>query len=121
MVRFRLSRPARADLAHILATSAERWGIEGRHRYAAILAAAMRKAAADPEGPVTRDRAELLPGVRSFHVRHARNDDVEAKVARPVHILYYRMILPGLIEIVRVLHERMEPSRHLGASGVDKD
>ena len=66
MVRFRLSRPARADLAHILATSAERWGIEGRHRYAAIVAAAMRKAAADPEGPVTRDRAELLPAFAAF-------------------------------------------------------
>ena len=92
MVRFRLSRPARADLAHILATSAERWGIEGRYRYAAVLATAMRKVAADPEGPVTRDRAELLPGIRSFHLRHARNDNVEAKVARPVHILYYRMI-----------------------------
>ena len=60
MVRFRLSRPARADLARILATSAQRWGIEGRHRYAAILAAAMRKAAADPEGLVTRDRTSLL-------------------------------------------------------------
>jgi len=95
--------------------------VEGRYRYAAILATAMRTAAADPEGPVTRDRAELLPGIRSFHVRHARNDNAEAKVARAVHILYYRMIQPGLIEIVRVLHERMEPSRHLAASSVDKD
>ena len=42
-------------------------------------------------------------------------------MARPVHILYYRIIQPGLIEIVRVLHERMEPSRHLDASAVDKD
>jgi len=50
MARFRLSRPAQADLAGILATSAERWGLEGRRRYAAILAAAMRKVAADPEG-----------------------------------------------------------------------
>jgi toxin ParE1/3/4 len=30
-----------------------------------------------------------------------------------VHVLYYRVLAPGLIEIVRVLHERMEPSRHL--------
>jgi toxin ParE1/3/4 len=121
MARFRLSRPARADLAHILATSADRWGIEGRHRYVAILATAMRKAAADPGGPVTRDRADLLPGIRSFHLRHARNDETEAKVARPVHILYYRSIQPGLIEIVRVLHERMEPSLHMGAAdSVDK-
>jgi hypothetical protein len=31
----------------------------------------------------------------------------------PVHVLYYRVAQKGVIEIVRVLHERMEPSRHL--------
>jgi len=34
-------------------------------------------------------------------------------VRRPVHVLYYRIAQKGVIEIVRVLHERMEPSRHL--------
>jgi toxin ParE1/3/4 len=113
MARFRLSRQAKADLTHILATSAERWGVEGRHRYAALVAAAMRKVAADPEGPTTRDRAELAPGVRSFNTRHVRVDDPKAKVRRPVHVLYYRVSAPDLIEIVRVLHERMEPSRRV--------
>jgi toxin ParE1/3/4 len=112
MARFRLSRPAQADLAGILATSAERWGIESRRRYAARLATAMRTIAANPKGPTTRDRSELLPGIRSFHVRHARSNDPEAKVRRPVHVFYYRVVQPGSIEIVRVLHERMEPSRH---------
>ena len=114
MARFRLSRQAKTDLAHILATSAERWGIEGRRRYAALLAAAMRRVAADPEGPTTRDRAELAPGVRSLSIRHVRADNPRAKVGRPVHILYYRAIAPGLIEIVRVLHERMEPNWRVG-------
>ena len=115
MARFRLSRQAKTDLAHILATSAERWGIEGRRRYAALLVAAIRKVAVDPEGPATRDRVELGPGIRSFNIRHARVDNRKAKVGRPVHILYYRAIGPGLIEIVRVLHERMEPSRRIGS------
>jgi toxin ParE1/3/4 len=115
VARFRLSGQAKADLTHILATSAERWGIEGRRRYAALLAVAIRKVAADPEGPATRDRVELAPGIRSFNIRHARVDNPKAKVGRPVHILYYREIAPGLIEIVRVLHERMEPSRRVGS------
>jgi plasmid stabilization system protein ParE len=42
MTRFRLSLLARADLAQILAVSAERWELEGRRRYAAVLAAATR-------------------------------------------------------------------------------
>jgi len=113
MARFRLSGPARADVAHILATSAERWGVETRRRYAALLAAAMRTVVVDPAGPSSRERADLLPGIRSFHIRHARGHDAEARVGRPVHILYYRVIEPGLIEIVRVLHDRMEPSRQL--------
>ncbi len=113
MARFRLSRQAKADLTHILSTSAERWGIEGRRRYAALLAAAIRKVAADPEGPATRDRAELAPGIRSFNIRHARVDDPKARVGRPVHILYYRVSVLDFIEIVRVLHERMEPSRRV--------
>jgi plasmid stabilization system protein ParE len=29
------------------------------------------------------------------------------------------MIAPDLVEIVRVLHERMEPSRHLGIQMTD--
>jgi toxin ParE1/3/4 len=115
MSLFRLSRPAQADLANLLSMSAERWGAEGRRRYAATLATAMRRVAAEPQGRGTRDRADLLPGIRSFHIRHAGRETAEVKVRRPVHILYYRVVQPGLIEIVRVLHERMEPSRHLSA------
>jgi toxin ParE1/3/4 len=114
MARYRLSGPARADIAHILATSAETWGDEGRRRYAVLLAAALRQAAGDPEGRTTRDRSELLQGLRSLHLRHVRIEDPSAGVKRPVHSLYYRAIEPDLIEIIRVLHERMEPSLHLG-------
>jgi toxin ParE1/3/4 len=113
MARYRLSRPAQTDLTQILATSAERWGIEARRRYAALLAAAMRRVAADPEAAVSQERSDMLPGLRSFHLRHARGEDRGARVNRPTHILYYRPIRPGLVEIVRILHERMDPRRHL--------
>jgi toxin ParE1/3/4 len=73
----------------------------------------LRKIAAEPEGPTTRRRDELRPGVRSFHLGHARGADPAGRVKCPVHVLYYRAVAPGLIEIVRVLHERMEPSRQL--------
>src|SRR5258707_435868 len=80
-----------------------------------VLTAGMRKVAAEPEGPTTRDRVELSRGIRSFHLRNARTSKTEAEVRRPVHVLYYRVVRPGLVEIARVLHERMEPSRHMGA------
>lgn len=119
MAHFRLSRLAEADLAHVLTVSAERWGMEAARRYASLLAAAMRKVAANPQGPATRARNDLHPGIRSLHIRHARRADAEVAVRRPVHILYYRAVASDLVEIIRVLHERMEPSRHLDAISED--
>lgn len=121
MARFRLARPAQTDLANILSTSAERWGVEGRQRYAAALAAAMRQVAAEPDGPLTRKRADLRSGIRSFHVRYTRRSAEGAKVRRPVHVLYYRIAEEGVIEIVRVLHERMDPSRYVDESPTEGD
>ena len=119
MARFRLARPAQIDLANILATSAERWGTDGRQRYAAVFADAMRQVADEPEGPLTKKRPELRSGIRSFHVRYARRSADAAKVRRPVHVLYNRQ--EGVIEIVRVLHEKMDPSRHLDEQPTEGD
>ena len=63
----------------------------------------MRRVAEDPEGRSTFDRGELRPGIRSFHIRHSCDESCEVPVANPVHVIYYRTVQPGLIEIVRVL------------------
>jgi toxin ParE1/3/4 len=121
MARFRLARPAQIDLANILATSAERWGPDGRQRYAAVLANALRQVADEPEGPLMKKRTELRSGIRSFHVRYAHRSADAAKVRRPVHVLYYRVAQEGVIEIVRVLHEKMDPGRHLDEPPTEDD
>ena len=114
MARLRLSLPAQADLAQILETSAERWGVDGRRRYAALLAATLRMIAREPQGVLSRDRPELARGVRSLHMRHARSSLPTKIVNAPVHVVYYRVVEVELIEVVRVLHEHMEPSRRIG-------
>lgn len=114
MPRYRLSDPAKADIAAVLRTSETMHGAEARIRYRALLAAAMRRIAAEPLGRSTVDRGELSAGVRCFHIRHSRNESREAPVGDPAHVIFYRALGPGLIEIVRVLHERMEPGRHIG-------
>ncbi|MGH7823447.1 MAG: type II toxin-antitoxin system RelE/ParE family toxin [Candidatus Binatia bacterium] len=110
MARYRISAPAQADLENILATSLERWGVDGRSRYASLLAAAFRTIADQPTAPTTRARDELFAGLRSFHVRHSRGDH---GVRVPVHVVFYRTAGAEVIEIVRVLHERMDPARHV--------
>ncbi len=116
MGEVRVSRAAEADLADILIVSDERWGAAARRRYEVLLAAAIRKVADDPQGFTTRPRAELAEGLRSLHLRHARGRAADAKVRQPVHVIYYRVVAPNLIEIVRVLHERMEPSRYFSSN-----
>jgi toxin ParE1/3/4 len=118
MARYRLSEPAKADIAAVLRTSEELHGKQARTRYRACLTAAMRRVAADPEGRSTADRGELNPGIRSFHIRHSRTESREAPVANPTHVLFYRMTKSG-VEIVRVLHDRMEPRLHIGTGRDD--
>jgi toxin ParE1/3/4 len=113
MAGFRFSRPARADLEHLLEVSLERWGADGQARYRGLLEAALQVIASDPEGPVTRDRGLLGAGLRSLHLRHVRRAH---GVHDPVHILYYRWTRSGAVEVVRILHERMDPAAQLGAA-----
>jgi toxin ParE1/3/4 len=114
VARYRLTKSAKADIGSLLRTSAAVHGREARTRYEALLLAALRRVARDPEGLSTIARQDLRPGMRSFHIRHSRSDSSEAPVGDPVHVIFYRAVTPGLVEIVRVLHERMEPSRHVG-------
>ena len=81
----------------------------------------MRQVAAEPDGPLTRKRPDLRSGIRSFHVRYTRRSAEATKVRRPVHVLYYRVAQKGVIEIGRVLHERMEPTRHLDELSTEGD
>jgi toxin ParE1/3/4 len=115
VARYRLSEPAEADIAAILKRSDKVHGKEARIRYRACLSAAMRRVTADPMGRLTVDRADLVLGFRSFHIRHSRTESRETPVANPVHVIFYRIAQPGIVEIVRVLHDRTEPGRHIGA------
>ena len=109
MARFKISVPAQDDLESILATSEDRWGVEGRKRYAKLLVAALRKIARAPSNASTKTRDEIGPGIRSLHTRHAERKGL---VQQPVHVVFFR-IEKTAIEIVRVLHERMDPVAHM--------
>ena len=71
-------------------------------------------AAADPGRPGSRARDERGAGIRSFHVELAAR-----RRGAVSHLLYYVSAdgaadAAGIV-ILRILHEAMEPSRHLGA------
>ena len=114
MFRYRLSEAAQGDVLSILAWTHEQLGESARLRYEALIVAALRDVAGQPDRAGSVARPELGAGVRSWHLRLSRSHvrpDVEP-VRRPRHFLVYRTE-PPLVVIGRVLHDAMELARHL--------
>jgi toxin ParE1/3/4 len=91
-----LSPQAEADVNDILLHTWQQWGDEQRDRYEATLDRAITALGDFPEMGISVGR--LFPGCRARHIER--------------HILYYR-ILDDVIEVVRILPERADPTRHL--------
>lgn len=96
MAGFRISKAARRDLIEIGRYTLERWGDEQRRRYLTQLDARFRWLARHPEH-----------GIDSDHIRPGYWRCNEGS-----HVIFYR-ITGRRIDIIRVLHRRMLPERHL--------
>jgi toxin ParE1/3/4 len=97
MTGYVLSPAARADLSEIWDYTARNWGATQADRY--ILA--IRDACAALADGSRRGRAsdDIRPGYSKLAVRS--------------HFLFYRVTDTGLIDVVRILHQRMDVSAHL--------
>lgn len=109
MTPYRLTRRAAADLADILRDTTRRFGAHQRDAYAALIEAAANHVAHHPETPAARARPDLAPDVRAFHVEHTA-----ARRGAAAHILYFIPSAPppATVTVLRILHERMDPTRH---------
>jgi toxin ParE1/3/4 len=96
MARFVVTRAAEADLADVGRFTRERWGDEQFRQYLARLDARFRLLAKDPS------QGRACDDIRRGYLRYH-----EGK-----HVIFNRFNR-GLLEIVRVLHERMLPELHL--------
>ena len=97
MSRYLLSPAAQADLGQIWDYTRDRWGVDQAEEYLRELQRAIERAAANPR--IGRACDEIRPGY--------------PKLAAWSHILFYRVSAEGIIDVVRVLHERMDVDRHL--------
>jgi toxin ParE1/3/4 len=95
--RYLLSPAAQADLEQIWDYTHDRWGVDQAEEYLRELQRAIERAAANPR--IGRDCDEIRPGYR--------------KLAAGSHTLFYRVTAEGRIDVVRVLHQRMDVDRHL--------
>lgn len=114
MARYRLAPAARSDVMEILAHSHKIFGLAARRRYRGLLEAAFSLLAEQPGRLGTLDRSDLGAGCMQFHLRLCPPSVLtEGRVRQPRHAIYFRVSEPGLIDILRVLHDRMDPHRHV--------
>ncbi|HCU67622.1 MAG TPA: type II toxin-antitoxin system RelE/ParE family toxin [Rheinheimera sp.] len=92
MASYRLSRLAEADLREISAATITNWGSIQARAYLESLDKTMLALADNPN--LGRERAEIYGGARSFPCGK--------------HIIFYRTAAKDIIEIARVLHQRMD-------------
>ena len=97
MSRYLLSPAAQADLEQIWDYTNDRWGIYQAEEYLRGLQRAIERAAANPR--IGRPCDEIRPGYR--------------RLAAGSHLLFYRVTAEGIVDVVRVLHQRMDVDRHL--------
>ncbi len=97
MTTYRLSPRARADLGGIWDHTAERWGEGQAERYLRQIAEACADLASG------RRRGAGAGAVRPGYFRHPVGS----------HVLFYRLGRDGGIEVMRILHKRMDVGRHL--------
>jgi toxin ParE1/3/4 len=96
MSRYTLTPRARSDLEEIWDYTAARWSINQAEVYLRQIKAAIEVIAADPR------RGGICNDVRAGYRKYPAGS----------HLLFYRTTPHG-IDIVRILHQRMDFERHL--------
>jgi toxin ParE1/3/4 len=103
--RLRLAAEAKLDLAGILEWTTKRFGHRQAAVYAETLTAALTLLANEPAHASVRKRDDIKPGLWLLHLAAIR--------PRARHLIFYRVLDDGSIAVSRVLHDGMDPRRHL--------
>ena len=89
---------AKADLKDIYQNGLRQWGQAQSGRYLENIKAQLQLLSITEQPLMGVERSDLLPGARSLTIES--------------HTLFYR-VTTGTVEIIRVLHGRQDPQRHL--------
>jgi len=100
MASFQLTHAAKSDLRAIGRHTENTWGRTQRNTYLSMLDRCFQDLADSPlKG---RDCSDIRAGYRKYSAGG--------------HVIFYRQIAAGSIEIVRVLHTRMDVEHHVSES-----
>jgi toxin ParE1/3/4 len=110
----RIAAPAFQDIRNIWIWTLERFGHAAALRYETLIDQSISDLADDPTCPAAKERKDVLPGVWFYHLASSRThvpDDQAVK--SPRHLVIFRHVQPGVIEILRILHDSRDLARHL--------
>lgn len=93
MKRWRLTRAAKTDLAHIWNYTADRWGEVQAERY------------------IRHIEQDLTAAANGSKLVHPLDRVWRVKSGR--HVCIFRKLPDNEIEVIRILHEQMDIDRHL--------
>jgi toxin ParE1/3/4 len=102
MPTFTLTNRAKADLQEIGRYTQETWGREQRILYLGLLDASFHQVAENPL--IGKDCGEIRAGYRKLNAGS--------------HMVFYRIKSSDAVEIVRILHCRMDIEMQLGGRGL---
>lgn len=110
-----LSDDAQADFQTIVRQSNERFGAQAARRYLRLLQTAIMKVGCEPQTLLSKPYESAHQSVRFYHIRHSREEAAidGVTVQNPRHFIVYTQNTEGVVRIFRILHDRMEFSRHL--------
>lgn len=104
----RLTAAAEADFEEILRWTLDQFGDAQAHIYAETVSAALNDLAAGPNFVGARKRDDILKGIFTLHVAR--------KGRKGRHFVMFRFGRApddDVIEVLRLLHDAMDPQRHL--------
>lgn len=97
MSNYRISKKAIEDLDNIWLYTQENWSIAQADRYYNLLIAEIEYITLNPN--TGKDRSRVRAGYWSSQVKS--------------HLIFYRVAADLAVEIIRILHQRMDVRRHL--------
>ena len=103
----RLGRQAESDYAEIAQWTAKTFGAGQAETYAETVSLAIQALREGPEIAGAKTRDDIGPGIRTLHVaRHGR---------RGRHFVVFRIGGDQSIDVLRLLHDSMDLTRHIAA------
>jgi toxin ParE1/3/4 len=97
MIGFVLSPAAKADIEDIWDYTVNRWGLDQAAHYLRLINTACEELAQGKR--LSRSADDVRPG---YH-----------RAAAESHIIFFRRMDTGVLDIIRILHQRMDIARHL--------